>query len=431
MTAASFMGRFTGSVLLRACGLCLLMAKVQTATAAASVEACMDAHDQGIWTSTGSQNFSSVSTTCGRKCFGAAKCSAQCIQSANDGGYTPACATCMGSLISCTVTNCLTKCWTNNDSPACKSCIAGSCNPAFTTCSGLQNPVTMALSAVEERSPVLAARQAAPNELSAPMAGSSVEACMDAHDQGIWTSTGSQSFSSLSTTCGRKCFGAAKCSAQCIQSANDGGYTPACATCMGSLISCTVTNCLTKCWTSGDSPACKSCIAGSCNPAFTTCSGLQNPVTMALSAVEERSPVLAASQAAPNELSAPMAGSSVEACMDAHDQGIWTSTGSQSFSSLSTTCGRKCFGAAKCSAQCIQSANDGGYTPACATCMGSLISCTVTNCLTKCWTSGDSPACKSCIAGSCNPTFTTCSGLQNPVTNVQALLAEITPTLLP
>ncbi|CAE8612930.1 unnamed protein product [Polarella glacialis] len=294
MTAASFMGHFTGSLLLRACGLCLLMAKVQTATPLRDKwpggPACMDAYDQGIWTTTGAYNFNSLCLQCGLQSILYPETTVDCVRENEDGRYTTACSTCIGSLISCTITNCQKMFLEGCDSPACKSCIAGSCDPAFTTCSGLQNPITMALSAVEEKSPVLAPSQATPNELSAPMAGLSVEACMDAHDQGIWTSTGSQSFSSLSTTCGRQCSGAAKCSAQCIQSASDGGYTPACSTCMGSLISCTVTTCDPKCWRSPDS--CKSCIAGSCNPTFTTCSGLQNPVTNVQALLAEITPTL-------------------------------------------------------------------------------------------------------------------------------------------
>jgi hypothetical protein len=72
-------------------------------------------------------------------------------------------------------------------------------------------------------------------------------------------------------------------------------------------------------------------------------------------------------------------------------------------------CGRRCLGAASCTATCMK---DLPLTAGCAQCWGAVVQCGRDNCLARCSAATDSPDCRACTASAgCDGTFATCSGL--------------------
>ena len=73
---------------------------------------------------------------CGRRCLGAASCTATCMK---DGlPLTAGCAQCWGAVVQCGRDNCLARCSAGTASPDCRACTASAgCDGTFATCSGL------------------------------------------------------------------------------------------------------------------------------------------------------------------------------------------------------------------------------------------------------------------------------------------------------
>merc|ERR1719259_230004 len=69
---------------------------------------CKNTEDATKWKAKGYGNFLVDMDECGKKCMGRVKCATQCIQSRN--GYSSECATCFGTMISCTASACWRPC---------------------------------------------------------------------------------------------------------------------------------------------------------------------------------------------------------------------------------------------------------------------------------------------------------------------------------
>ncbi|CAE8635573.1 unnamed protein product [Polarella glacialis] len=247
--------------------------------------ACRGDSDQKIWRSGGEYNFGGAATGCGRRCYLSGSCSAVCL--AEQEGYSANCSSCMGSLVSCTASQCLKACW---DVESCVTCIQTNCTPAFTNCSGLEvlssaqapssscSPAFGNCSGLQILASALA--QDRPNSvraaLCAPRSTEDGGACKGQADQKIWKSGGDRDFAGVSAACGRRCLGRKSCSSDCV--VKEKGYSQSCGRCMGTLISCSVSKCLVACWPDG-ADTCKQCVQNTCNPAFASCSGLGNPAT--------------------------------------------------------------------------------------------------------------------------------------------------------
>jgi hypothetical protein len=95
------------------------------------------------------------------------------------------------------------------------------------------------------------------------------------------------------------------------------------------------------------------------------------------------------------------------ACQNPPDHATWESKKSV-FASDLETCGRECWGDSSCVTSCIVKLD--GYSIPCANCFGGLVSCTKSNCMSKCLF-GHSVACIDCTKTTCTPKFSTCSGI--------------------
>jgi hypothetical protein len=73
---------------------------------------------------------------CGRRCLGAASCTATCMK---DGlSLSQNCAECWGAVVQCGRDKCLTVCAAGTDSPDCRDCtVSSGCDATFARCSGL------------------------------------------------------------------------------------------------------------------------------------------------------------------------------------------------------------------------------------------------------------------------------------------------------
>jgi hypothetical protein len=73
---------------------------------------------------------------CGRRCLGAASCTANCMK---DGlALTAGCAQCWGTFVQCGRDSCLVPCAAGRDTPECLACTASAgCEKTFAACAGL------------------------------------------------------------------------------------------------------------------------------------------------------------------------------------------------------------------------------------------------------------------------------------------------------
>ncbi|CAD7973022.1 unnamed protein product [Amoebophrya sp. A25] len=93
------------------------------------------AADLDIWSNgTGKSDFKAYMTTCGKKCWGAGDCVADCVEKTEN--YSSDCATCFGTLGECTRNHCMMPCM-NGQTPSCTACTQKYCVPDFSSCTGL------------------------------------------------------------------------------------------------------------------------------------------------------------------------------------------------------------------------------------------------------------------------------------------------------
>jgi len=79
-----------------------------------------------------------AASQCALSCLGdAPSCTTDCAQDAL--GLTAGCASCVGDVMGCTISNCVAQCAVDPASAACLSCIAANCGETFTECSGLES----------------------------------------------------------------------------------------------------------------------------------------------------------------------------------------------------------------------------------------------------------------------------------------------------
>jgi len=377
--------------------------------------ACTGEKDNAIWSAGGDVRFGNVSWKCGHQCTGSTGCSAACMN--GNEGYSPDCSWCMGSLISCSASQCLGTC---GDVHSCAGCIYKTCGAAFVNCTGLNFSSSFAATASAVSKTLLL--EEFELSLRAENASKSGAACMGKSDQMIWTGGGEVEFGEVAGDCGEECLGNALCAARCLHV--EEGYSPNCSFCMGGLVNCVVSQCYGAC---NDLKSCASCIRTSCSPAFGNCSGLQNIA----SALAQNLPNCFTDNTKKNTsvraaLRAPRSTEDGGACKGVEDQKIWTSGGDQDFAGVSAACGRRCFGRKSCSSHCI--VKQKGYSQKCGRCMGTLVSCTVSKCLVACWPEG-SDTCKQCIRDTCNSAFANCSGVENPATESKKASALPPPGL--
>mmetsp|Transcript_50809 Transcript_50809/g.128135 ORF Transcript_50809/g.128135 Transcript_50809/m.128135 type:complete len:151 (+) Transcript_50809:68-520(+) len=97
---------------------------------------CTSSENAKKWKAKGYPNFLEDMDSCGRQCMGRLTCATKCIRTRN--GYTEDCATCFGTMISCTASKCWAPCMKGGDqNPACRACTRKKCRPAFEACSGI------------------------------------------------------------------------------------------------------------------------------------------------------------------------------------------------------------------------------------------------------------------------------------------------------
>jgi hypothetical protein len=92
--------------------------------------ACVNTADCSI----GKAQIDPKVATCARTCAGGSKCTADCLVKE---GVTTACAQCWGDVTQCGRDNCLSACFSDPGSAACRECTkTKGCDDAFKTCSG-------------------------------------------------------------------------------------------------------------------------------------------------------------------------------------------------------------------------------------------------------------------------------------------------------
>ncbi len=81
-------------------------------------------------------DFNNAMLICGRKTGGANPAAGQCMAELQH--ITPACGTCLGSLIACNRDHCVSACCFGScpDKAECKSCNADFCHKGFSDCAG-------------------------------------------------------------------------------------------------------------------------------------------------------------------------------------------------------------------------------------------------------------------------------------------------------
>lgn len=126
------------NALLVFCALCVMI----LGQAARSEGACDNDGDKAAWASKKSL-MSSDLDTCGRQCWGESSCVSSCMGRLD--GYSKPCADCFGTLVSCTKTNCMSKCMLGK-SESCVECTKTNCTPKFSSCSVSCGQVMMSCS---------------------------------------------------------------------------------------------------------------------------------------------------------------------------------------------------------------------------------------------------------------------------------------------
>jgi hypothetical protein len=108
-----------------------------TPTDTAPAGACVGASDVRVL-SADEGGIGDAAAACGLACLSDADpnaCISACLLPTS--GLTDACNACVGEYYGCILTSCLAPCGTDPFAEACVACRSTECDPAFTTCSGL------------------------------------------------------------------------------------------------------------------------------------------------------------------------------------------------------------------------------------------------------------------------------------------------------
>ena len=110
------------------------------------------------------------------------------------------------------------------------------------------------------------------------------------------------------------------------------------------------------------------------------------------------------------------------ACSNDADLATWA-TRKNSFQTDIESCAKGCLGREGCTSSCIEKK---GFTGDCAACFGSLSSCTLGNCLSKCML-GQSKGCTDCVYEKCTPAFLECTGFSESDFPAPVMALDFTP----
>ena len=94
--------------------------------------------DKKIWDTKGMEVRNTLNN-CGKSCWGASKCTEDCMK--KEEGFSQQCAECFGKFSECGKYNCKWKCWFDTLALGCIKCVNKYCVESFIKCSGLSSPI--------------------------------------------------------------------------------------------------------------------------------------------------------------------------------------------------------------------------------------------------------------------------------------------------
>lgn len=139
---------------------CIPVSLLPANTLSLSGHCATNPQDHEIWLhGNGATDFTSVMSRCAHSCWGRSDCVRDCVS--KEDGYSTECSQCFADLTTCTMTHCLFNCMDGGND--CNVCVSENCNPAFWTCSGLEESV-LVQAMVEMQNQMASAQPEAPGE---------------------------------------------------------------------------------------------------------------------------------------------------------------------------------------------------------------------------------------------------------------------------